>query len=147
MHFQQLEWKYKQLAKDGEAITRQEKILDIFDDKLGYKFTRDKVTGWTERIVISEATKEEMNTIKKELALGKLDKHVGEFRTSIQALHNGIMIEFAWDTPDTCEVTFEETIEDAPGNVFIDEDGKAKLRKVKTVVNCGKPITDALFNG
>ena len=129
-------------------------IQEFIDDDDMFKnicrWSETTINKMTCKIQFCFTSKEEYTAIKNALNLDKLSKHTDERGYSMTAEKYGIIIEFWWNLPGTCEVIkeydYEETYINAEDLKI--EGNSVKRRVGKTVsVKCGdKSMLEAVFS-
>ena len=153
-----LRWEKQRIAERQHQLHVLSDILYDLQKSEGMDFIDKKTWHWGCGIKFTGLTKLEFKTVKSVLPkLSKLNKSTnsknyslfGRFGESPPDESDGLWtlsVEFIWDLPETCTVTYKDVIEQAGDSYFV-ENGKIMSKTKKAVVDCGDPLMDSVFSG
>ena len=153
-----LRWEKQRLAERQHQIHVLSDVLYDLQRSEGKDFIEKKTWHWGCGIKFTGLTKLEYKTVKSVLPnLSKLNKSTTTSNYSLSGRFGhtppdkpdgtfSLSVEFTWDLPDTCKVTYKDVIEKAGDSYFL-ENGKIMWKTKKAVVDCGDPLMESVFSG
>ena len=154
---------HKMLSWEKRRIVERTYQINVLSDAL-YKL--QKVFGkerlykiaytWGSGITFTGVTRKELSTIKLLLPkMSKLTKSSNEYgltmkgtfaEKEIKDYKVTLTVDFKWGLPDTCEIEYKDVIKDANPEHYFVENGVIKHKTKESVVNCDKPLMEAVFS-
>jgi|19_taG_2_1085344.scaffolds.fasta_scaffold38178_3 hypothetical protein len=153
-----LRWERQRIAERQHQIHILSDVLYALQRSEGKDFLDKKTWHWGCGIKFTGLSKLEFKTVKSVLPkLSKLNKNTtstnyslsGRFGESPPNEPDGtftLSVEFTWDLPETCKVTYKDVISKAGDSYFI-EDGTIMWKTKEAVIDCGDPLIEAVFRG
>ncbi len=138
----------KNLFSVNECLERLEGEYPDIYDKLG----ATSVLSNSCSITISDLDKKELLEVRTLFGLtgeGKksIDKYAAKIEYSCELFESPVFIRFIWDTPETCEVSYETEYIELDQDNYIVSNGKVTEKRTKAVIECKEPFMESIFKG
>jgi len=126
-----------------------DKVYDV-ESAIGHDRLAESFWSWGTGFRFNNLDKEEMKKVQKIMECPEMEKKITEYGVSFMNTHldTGLVLrdkpltftlEFTFDLPETCKVTYKTEWEKIdPKDVKI-EDGNFLRKKVETVIDCSEP--------
>ena len=156
-HHKMLSWEKRRIVERSYQIQAMSDVLYNIEEDIGYERLKKVSYTWGSGITFTNLNKEEFKVVKSLLpSMSKLDKVSNEYgltlkgrfaETTIKDWNIHLTVDFKWALPDTCVLEYKDVIKDVnPDHYFVAKDGKVMHKTKETIVNCDKPMLEAVFS-